>query len=82
MERFSEKFKKHIPVIMPLWFIPVLVGVPLVIRSFSWTIFVLLVVFALEAFVILPLVSSKHGCKGCPQNNSCPWMKNKSKPAV
>ncbi len=79
IECFSEKFKKHIPVIVPLWFIPVLVGVPLVISSFSWTLLVLLVVFTLEAFVILPLVSTKHGCKECPQNFSCPWMKNKTK---
>jgi hypothetical protein len=78
IESFSEKFKKHIPVIVPLWFIPVLVGLPLVIRSFSWTLLVLLVVFALEAFVILPLVSTKHGCKGCPQKDSCPWMKDKA----
>jgi hypothetical protein len=79
IECFSEKFKKHIPVIVPLWLIPVLVGVPLVIRSFSWTLLVLLVVFALDAFVVLPLVSTKHGCKECPQRNSCPWMKDKSK---
>ncbi len=82
IECFSEKFKKHIPVIVPLWLIPVLVGVPLVIRSFSWTLLVLLVVFALDAFVVLPLVSTKHGCKECPQRNTCPWMKDKSKPAA
>ncbi len=82
IECFSEKFKQHIPVIVPLWFIPVLVGVPLVIRSFSWTLLVLLVVFALDAFVVLPLVSTKHGCKECPQRDTCPWMKDKSKTAA
>ena len=82
IESFSEKFKKHIPVIVPLWFIPILAGVPFVIRSFSWTLLVLLVVFALDAFVILPLVSRKYGCKGCPQKESCPWMKQKSEPAT
>ena len=82
VECFSEKFKKHIPVIVPLWFIPLLVGVPLVIRSFSWTLLVLLVIFALDAFVVLPLVSTKHGCKECPQKDSCPWMKHKGKPAA
>jgi len=78
VEAFSEKFKKHIPVIVPLWFIPILVGVPFVIRSFSWALLVLLVVFALDAFVVLPLVSRKYGCKGCPQKETCPWMKDKS----
>jgi hypothetical protein len=82
IECFSEKFKKHIPVIVPLWFIPVLVGVPFVIRSFSWTLLFLLVVFAVEAFVILPLFSTRHGCKECPQRDTCPWMKQKSKPAA
>jgi hypothetical protein len=82
IESFREKFKKHIPVIVPLWFIPILVGVPFVIRSFSWTLLILLVVFSLDAFVILPLVSTKYGCKGCPQKESCPWMKDKSEPAA
>lgn len=79
--RFNEKFKKHIPVIVPLWFIPVLAGVPLVIRTFSWPLLVLLVVFAIDAFVILPLFSRKHGCKECPQKDTCPWMGRKSEPA-
>jgi hypothetical protein len=77
IECFSEKFKKHIPVIVPLWLIPVFVGVPFIIRSFSWALLVLLVVFAIDAFVILPLVSTRHGCKDCPQRDTCPWMKNK-----
>jgi hypothetical protein len=79
IECFDEKFKKHIPVIVPLWFIPILAGVPVVIRSFSWPLLILLVVFALNAFVVLPLVSTKHGCKECPQKDLCPWMKSKSK---
>ena len=79
--RFNEKFKKHIPVIVPLWFIPVLTGVPLVIRTFSWSLLALLVIFGIDAFVILPLFSSKHGCKECPQKDTCPWMGRKCRPA-
>jgi hypothetical protein len=33
---FREKFKKHILVIVPLWFIPVIAGVVFAIHSFSW----------------------------------------------
>lgn len=77
-DRFKEKFKKHIPVIVPLWFIPILVAVFLLVRSFSWPLLVLLVVFALDAFVILPLFSRKHGCVNCPQKELCPWMASKS----
>jgi hypothetical protein len=79
---FNEKFKKHIPVIVPLWFIPILVAVPFVIRTFTWLLLLLLIVFAIDAFVVLPLVSTKHGCKNCPQRDSCPWMSRKSKPTA
>jgi hypothetical protein len=75
VECFNEKFKKHIPVIVPLWFIPIIAGAVPLIRSFSLALLVLLTIFAINAFVILPLVSTKHGCKECPQKKTCPWMK-------
>ena len=80
VECFNEKFKKHIPVIVPLWFIPIVVGVVPIIRSFSLLLLVLLIIFAINAFIILPLVSTKHGCKECPQKETCPWMKYTVKP--
>jgi hypothetical protein len=73
-DRFSEKFKKHIPVIVPLWFLPVLAGGVVLIRDFSWLLFVPLVIFAVEAFVFLPLFSKRHACAECPQKGTCPWM--------
>jgi len=79
VECFDEKFKRHIPVIVLLWFMPIMAGLPIVIRSFSWMLLVLLVMFALDAFVVLPLVSIKHGCIECPQSGSCPWMNFRKK---
>jgi hypothetical protein len=76
---FDEKFKKHIPVIVPLWFVPILAGSPVLVNRFSWLLLVLLIIFALDAFVVLPLVSIQHGCKECPQKDTCPWMKRKVK---
>lgn len=78
-DRFNEKFKKHIPVIVPLWFIPILVGVLVIVCSFSWPLLILLVLFAVDAFVVLPLVSRKHGCASCPQKDTCPWMGRKDR---
>ena len=75
--RFKEKFRKHIPVIVPLWFIPVVAGVVFAILSFSWLMVILLIVFALDAFLVLPLFSTRHGCADCPQKDSCPWMGRK-----
>jgi len=76
--RFKEKFKKHIPVIVPLWFIPIVAGIAFAIRSFSWSLFILLIVFALEAFIVLPLFSTKHSCVNCPQKDLCPWIERRS----
>jgi len=75
VECFNEKFKKHIPVIIPLWFIPIVAGVVPLIRSFSPALLLLIIIFSVNAFIILPLVSTKHGCKECPQKETCPWMK-------
>jgi len=77
-EEFPRKFKRHIPVIVPLWFIPPLVALAAFFGSYSTLRLVLLLVFVLEAFVLLPLVSTKHGCRSCPQKDICPWMKNKT----
>lgn len=74
--RFSEKFKKHIPVIVPLWIIPPAAGIFYLFRHYSLALLLLVVVFSIDAFVMLPLVSRKYGCAHCPQKSSCPWMKS------
>ena len=80
VDRFDQKFMRLVPVIVPLWFLPVLAGVPAVIHSFSWALVVLLIVFAVDAFVVLPVFSIKHGCKSCPQKECCPWMQIRPRP--
>jgi hypothetical protein len=77
IECFDKKFKTYIPMIVPLWFLPLIAGGYIVVHQFSWWYSTLLVVFAIDAFVILPLVSTQHGCKECPQRDTCPWMKQK-----
>ena len=77
-DRFSEKFSKHIPVIVPLWFLPLVAAVPVLVRGFTWGLVILVMIFVVDAFVILPRFSSQHGCRDCPQRQSCPWMKNKA----
>jgi hypothetical protein len=76
-DRFHEKFKKHIPAIVPLWFLPLVAAVLVLVRGFTWGLVVLSAAFVLDAFVILPRVSTQHGCRDCPQREGCPWMKHK-----
>jgi hypothetical protein len=72
-ECFPQKFKRHIPVIVPLWIIPPAVGVIALVRAFTWPLFALVCLYALDAYVILPLVSKRDSCGGCPQREICPW---------
>ena len=73
-ECFAEKFKRHIPVIVPLWLIPVVCGLAALWLSFSGWLAALIAVFVVNSFIVLPLVSRRHSCAECPQRNSCPWM--------
>jgi len=76
--RFNEKFKKHIPVIIPLWIIPVVAGIFFLFKNFSLSLLILIVLFAIDAFVVLPLLSRKYGCAHCPQKSTCPWMRKET----
>ncbi len=71
---FTRQFRKHIPVIVPLWLIPVVAGIVFYLGDRSQLILLLLIVFAVDAFVLLPLVSRLYGCGHCPQKTDCPWM--------
>jgi hypothetical protein len=77
-DRFNEKFKRHVPVIVPLWFLPLIAAVPALLRGFSWDLVILVTAFVVDAFLILPRFSSQHGCRDCPQRQTCPWMKGKA----
>lgn len=72
---FMGKFKKHIPVIVPLWFIPLAAGIIFLMLDFSRWMFLLVVLFAVNSFIILPLISRIYGCAHCPQRDTCPWGK-------
>ncbi len=74
VECVAVQFKGHIPAIVPLWSIPVAWGGVVVCRGFSWLLAGLLIAFVLDAWLILPLVSRRHGCSECPQKDDCPWM--------
>ena len=71
---FAKAFKQNIAVIVPLWIIPVPAAAILLARQFAWLLLALLVAFLVDSFIVLPLVSKRHGCAHCPQRQHCPWM--------
>jgi hypothetical protein len=73
-ECFAVKFKRHIPVIVPLWLIPPGCAAVAFHQGFEAGLAGLLGAFVLNSFVLLPLVSRRHACHECPQRESCPWM--------
>lgn len=75
---FTRKFRQHIPVLFPLFFLPAIAGILFLVRDFTIWMLVLVLAYSLNSFVLLPLVSRKYGCAHCPQKNACPWMGCKS----
>jgi len=78
-ECFAQKFKRHIPVIVPLWFIPLVAGVVALMQSFNGWLLGLVGVFMVNSYVVLPLLAKRHNCGDCPQREGCPWMSAKHK---
>ncbi len=74
---FRKKFKIHIAVVVPSWFVPLIIGLISLYDEFTFTKMFLLSLFMINSFVILPLASRNKGCSDCPQRSDCPWMKDK-----
>jgi hypothetical protein len=73
-ECFAQKFKRHIPVIVPLWLVPLAAGVMALVHSFNGWLMGLAGVFVVNSYVVLPLLAKRHSCGDCPQREGCPWM--------
>ncbi|KAF0106430.1 MAG: hypothetical protein FD146_2601 [Anaerolineaceae bacterium] len=67
---FRGQFRLGTVVVGLGWFLPPLAALVLLIVRFSWVILVLLAVFCVVAFWLLPEVSKKH-CDGC-ETVDCP----------
>ena len=75
---FARQFKRHIPVIVPMWFAPLVAGGVALAGEWSWGLAGVLAGFAAAGLVGVPMVSARHGCARCPQRGSCPWGKKKA----
>jgi len=64
---------------MPLWIIPLVAGIIFLSKNFTFSLFSLVVLFVIDAFLVLPLLSRKYGCAHCPQKDTCPWMNMEAK---
>jgi len=67
---FGTQFKYTV-VMYPGWALPPVLGVYLLITEFSWNIFVIVSLFCLVGFWILPKTSNRY-CKTCENAENCP----------
>jgi hypothetical protein len=70
---FKTMFKRYIAIVFPGWLLPLVGGIYLLITDFQYIYLGLFLLFVIDGFLILPLVSRKYGCKKCMNRNNCPW---------
>jgi hypothetical protein len=70
---FKTMFKRHIGVVFPSWFIPLIVAAYLLSIDIDNTLILLLIAFFIVGFIILPITSRIYGCKNCNIKDKCPW---------
>ena len=71
---FQKIFRRNILVVFPNWFVPLAVGIFLLIKQYSVRILVLMIIFSITGFVVIPLISKLAGCRNCEIKADCPWM--------
>jgi len=80
--KFPEKFKKHIPFIVPLWIVPVIESIIFLYQDFNKVLLILTIAFVINSYIVLPLLARIYGCGHCPQKNDCPWMVKEKVPVA
>ena len=75
-KRFREIFKKRVFIQYPNWFIPPLFGAYLLWKDLNWYVVIMLTVFLIAAFLVIPLVSRRIVCRKCGNRKNCPMGPN------
>lgn len=71
---FKSKFKKNILIMFPAWFIPLGVGIILLIIDRDILKIVIFAIFCIDGFILIPAISKFVGCRNCEIKDKCPWM--------
>jgi hypothetical protein len=71
---FTKVFARNIGVVVPSWVIPAIVGGYLLYLDFTIELTILVLLFVIDGFVVLPIASRVYGCDKCELKDQCPWM--------
>jgi hypothetical protein len=73
-EMFAHVFTTQITAVIPMWFLPVAAASYLfIIGEGSLELALLLILFSVVAFVVVPLKARYITCAKCPRRSTCPW---------
>ena len=75
---FGEQFRGFVIVMVPGWLIPPVAGILFLVKDFSWLVLVIVTLFCISGFLILPKDSQRH-CEECPMTD-CPRRPKKLLP--
>ena len=78
-KEFKQIFKKNILILFPAWFAPLIAGIYILLKRFSYITMFFLITFCLIGFFVIPFISLFAGCKSCSIKMDCPWYKRKLK---
>lgn len=71
--QFKSQFRRNIAVLFPVWFVPLIFGLIIIINEFTWFMVILLIVYIIIAFGVVLYVSRSKSCKTCKLKKNCPW---------
>jgi len=74
-KKFLTMFRRHLVIIFPAWFLPIIAAVFILMDNITIEFVSLLIAFLIVGFVIIPIVSRRYGCKDCDLRENCPWMR-------
>jgi hypothetical protein len=78
-QKFRKQFMRNIAIQFPIWFVPPILAIWVLLNVFSYSMLFLLIFFCIVSFVILPLSSKKKTCDDCAMRFKCPWYKGEHK---
>jgi hypothetical protein len=72
---FKKVFNGNLFYLFPAWFVPPVIAAYLFITNCNPSLLIISVIFCIDGFLVIPLVSKRIVCQNCSIKDSCPWMK-------
>jgi hypothetical protein len=72
---FRKVFNRNLFYLFPAWFIPPAIAIYLLVTEMNPVLLIISIIFCIDGFLFIPLLSKRIVCQNCSIKDSCPWMK-------